>query len=595
LRRQGSRDSTRATPDLPELIRADRDYQIAAAYFYANDYDEAEARFRRIAADSRSPWRWIAPYLVVRTLSRTADLDDDHRAKARKAAEQVLAKPEYARLRGMTTVLLHRVILKQRDEGYFHELARDLAKGGSVRGWREELWDYTTLYDNFVGYDPWEQESGRKKVDAQIFTRDDLSDWIFTFQRSDAKAYDYALARWRKSGGRPWLMAALRHAGPKSSGVEELIASAALMKPSERGFEMGAYYRLALQIDSGSKAEARAELDRILALDLPKSSVNLFRGLRMRTAPDLAGYLAFAARTPVMLTTDWKQGETPPWDGDNAAWERRLVARAVGKDLFDRDSIKALNERTPLRLLREAALSEAIPEYHRRDFVLSTFTRAVLLDDSESAVPTAERLRAIGADQAGYLEPYLKLTDKEDRRFAGIFYLLHHPEARPYIASGMGRLGRPGRIDDYRDNWWCPVDIQVELDARTNMSSYYSTPPARQDSDGPSSSAAFLTPADRQEAAQQMKRLVDTGSGPDFLIEQSMQWARKHPNDARVPEALHFALRSQRYGCVTARTAQSAKQAWKYLWRRYPKDPWTRKSNYDFESENLPKAGEGRQ
>ena len=67
-----------------------------------------------------------------------------------------------------------------------------------------------------------------------------------------------------------------------------------------------------------------------------------------------------------------------------------------------------------------------------------------------------------------------------------------------------------------------------------------------------------------------------------------MQWARAHPDDARLPEALHGALRSQRFGCLTAQTAAAAEQAWRYLWRRYPKHPWTRKSNYSFESENLP-------
>ncbi len=578
-----------ATADLPPQIRADRDYQIAAAYFYANDFEEAETRFRRIAADSRSSWRWIAPYLVVRTLARAAQPDPGSGSAAQKAAEEVLAKPEYARLRGMTTVLLHRVILKQRDESYFHQLARDMMRGASVRGWREELWDYTTLYDKFVGYDVWEQFSNEppKKIDLQIFARDDLSDWIYTFQRADSRAYDHALARWHKNGGLPWLVAALRHAGPKSNGVDELIPAAEAVRTAEPGYPMATYYRLALQIDSGAKPEAQGVVDRMLAMDLPKSALNLFRGLRMRTAPDLAGFLTFASRRPVMLTTDWNQGETPPWS-DNAKWERQLVAAAAGKELFDRDSIKILNERTPLRLLRQAALSEQVPEYHRRDFVLTGFTRAVLLDDLENGVPLARKLRAIDADPAGYLEPYLNLTDAGERRFAAIYYLLHHPEARPYLAAGYGRLGRPGRIDDYRDNWWCPVDITVELNARTGMSWYGGLPAPRRDPDGPASIASFLTATDRQEAAQEMKRLAATRSGPDFLIDQTMRWARAHPQDPRAPEALHFALRSQRYGCVTGATAASAEKAWRYLWRRYPKDAWTRKTNYNFEPENLP-------
>jgi hypothetical protein len=70
-----------------------------------------------------------------------------------------------------------------------------------------------------------------------------------------------------------------------------------------------------------------------------------------------------------------------------------------------------------------------------------------------------------------------------------------------------------------------------------------------------------------------------------------MRYARAHLSDPRVPEALHDALRAQRFGCVQAKTAAAAKEAWKYLWRTYPRNDWTRKTNYSFESENLPRPG----
>lgn len=40
----------------PPPIRADRSYQIAAAYFYSGDYQEAASRFSAIAKDPQSPW-----------------------------------------------------------------------------------------------------------------------------------------------------------------------------------------------------------------------------------------------------------------------------------------------------------------------------------------------------------------------------------------------------------------------------------------------------------------------------------------------------------------------------------------------------------
>ncbi|MBS1855240.1 MAG: hypothetical protein JST11_07730 [Acidobacteria bacterium] len=420
----------------------------------------------------------------------------------------------------------------------------------------------------------------RSKPDVSSLRGDDLSDWILSFQSDDAAEARHALERWRATRSVPWMVAALRHDWRD----DELLAAAASVPTESPAYEIVSYYRLSRELDAGAKEAARGEIDRMLGRPLSKSTANLFRALRMRAAPDLAGFLSFAARPPVMLTSTWNQGETPDrGDADP-------VPSARGQLLFDRDSIKILNERTPLRVLREAALSGNVPRYSERDFVLSAFTRALLLDDFENGRPLSERLTALGADRERYLEVYRAAADSLERRFAGIFYVLHHPESRPYFASGMGRWGNPGRIDNYRDNWWCPVDLAVDLDARTNLSDWRQDLPPRASADAPAWSAAFLSDADRAQAKAEMAKLAATQSGPDYLLRETMRYARAHPTDQRVPEALHYALRSQRYGCVREQTAEAAEQVWRYMWRLYPKSGWTRKSNYHFEPANLPES-----
>src|SRR5579859_2639765 len=66
-----------APANLPAVIRADREYQIAAALFYLQRFDEALARFRSIAQDHDSPWRIWAPYMIGRTLLWQARLTQD--------------------------------------------------------------------------------------------------------------------------------------------------------------------------------------------------------------------------------------------------------------------------------------------------------------------------------------------------------------------------------------------------------------------------------------------------------------------------------------------------------------------------------------
>ena len=51
--------------------KADRDYQTAAAYFYATQYDEAAGRFRAIASNASSPWRPSGRYMAARALIRS--------------------------------------------------------------------------------------------------------------------------------------------------------------------------------------------------------------------------------------------------------------------------------------------------------------------------------------------------------------------------------------------------------------------------------------------------------------------------------------------------------------------------------------------
>ena len=63
----------------PRWLQLDREYQIAAALFYAGSYDQAVKAFDAIAATSDSPWRQIAPYLAARTIIRSATTAQKYR------------------------------------------------------------------------------------------------------------------------------------------------------------------------------------------------------------------------------------------------------------------------------------------------------------------------------------------------------------------------------------------------------------------------------------------------------------------------------------------------------------------------------------
>jgi hypothetical protein len=78
-------------------MQADRAYQIAAAEFYAGQFDAAFTDFQRIAGDRSSPWHGIAPYLAARALIRKATIVDVSAAPAaQEQLRKVLADPDAA-------------------------------------------------------------------------------------------------------------------------------------------------------------------------------------------------------------------------------------------------------------------------------------------------------------------------------------------------------------------------------------------------------------------------------------------------------------------------------------------------------------------
>lgn len=584
------RNCTGATGELPQpaaatvpaLIRADREYQIAAARFYSQQHDEAVAAFRKIAADSASPWRTISRYLVARTLTRAAAWPE-----AEREARAILADPKLIEIHGMTRVLLHRMILKQSDETYFHELSRDLTGGHAGRSLREEMWAYSTLYARFDGQPAYYyQEPQQKPPDHIVFTRDELSDWVHAFSDDDALARSRSLSRWRQTHSVPWLIAALRHATGKQPHAADLIDAAGDIPENSPAFITTSYHRLRLLREQGRGTEVRDAADHLLAMKVPKSSANTIRGLRMMASPTLAEFFQFAARRPVRIVDHFDSGEVWPWK------EPLPLGPVQGKDLFDRDSIKVLNERTPLRVLTEAALGKAMPPYHERDFVLVAYTRAVLLNDAQRGIPLAARLRELGADQQNHLAAYETAKDEQEREFAGVFYLLHHNEARTYLASGLGRMERPGDIAASGDNWWCPIDMEVELDSRVNLPRQTGTweYQRREDPDGSAWRASFLSEADREEARREIAQLAKTKTASDYFFKVLKSFGEAHRADPRMPEAYYLTFHAHHWGCVRRETMPAALEAWRTMWRYYPRSAWTKKAMVFDGYDNVPQA-----
>ena len=90
----------------------------------------------------------------------------------------------------------------------------------------------------------------------------------------------------------------------------------------------------------------------------------------------------------------------------------------------------------------------------------------------------------------------------------------------------------------------------------------------------------FLSPQQAAATRAERKALIASGAGPNYLAGEVLKWAKENPDDPRVPEALHFAVRSTRYGCSNNQTTQLSKQAFEVLHKQYPNSKWTKQTPY---------------
>jgi hypothetical protein len=547
-----------APASLPAALRAHRSYQIASANFYATNFDASEKQFARIAADSSSPWRQVAPYMTARSLIRKATLVPEYNkidtpvlARAETELKKIIGNSASTELHSSARGLLGFVNFRLHPEKTLRELAGLLLRKGAGESLRQAIIDYTLLLDKFV--DDNQEEKAFNKLPA-IGRQDDLTDWVLVFQVMDREATDYSLRKWEQTNSLPWLVAAISKVDGRHPRAAPLLAAADRIKPDSPARATLLFHIIRLMIEGGRTDQARARLmETLQGAPIPPSSRNIFMSLASMTALSLEEFLKYAQRQPVGISFDTDGRELPDQESSNKPEAK--------KARFDNDAAAVLNYSLPLAALKKAALSPALASHLRRDVTLAAWVRAVLLEDEASALALAPALESLVPELEPYLSRYSISRTGDAKRFMAVYLMLKMPGTRPVVDSGLGRVTEIGKIDDYRDNWWCaPAERE------------------RQSAGAP----AFITAADRAKAAEEVKRLAALGPAPNYLAAQAVRWANANPNSDLAPEALHLAVRATRYGCRDERTGSFSKQAFDTLHRKYPRSEWAKKTPYWF-------------
>ncbi len=135
---------------------------------------------------------------------------------------------------------------------------------------------------------------------------------------------------------------------------------------------------------------------------------------------------------------------------------------------------------------------------------------------------------------------------RKRRSLAALYAWLKTPGLEPVVDIGVGRRTPLQQQDSYRDNWWCGDAYQVTEgeNRKTRVTGPLSftgptTPPL-----------LFISAAEMATAKREWTTLTSSAPRPTTSPVQVIQWANRMPADPRVPEALHLAVTTTRYGCT---------------------------------------------
>jgi hypothetical protein len=518
------------------LLASDRQYQIAAAEFYAAKYDDAQRDFEAVASNASSPWRDGGHYLAARALIREGTIHS--KPESLKVAEAklkaVIGDPAQKRWHDSARGLIEYIHATLEPEQTLDGLGRQMMRpGGDLQ---KALTDYTLLYDRM-----------EEKKHEMAAARSELTDWIDTFQNRNT---GHAVERWRAGKSMPWLVASLSAVEANDPAVPELIAAARKVAPEAPAYASATIYGIRLERQRGQADAAREWADRALAATQLDSTVNLLRAERLAMARDWSEFQKFGPRKPIAMAFE-EVGSDEPLDQDPDL-QKRTVA-------LDDDFTGPMNLSVPLELWDAAARGDALPRVFQAEIAQAGWVRAVLLEDGPAARKLAARAGELNPPLVQAMRDYAAQTEPAAARFTAVFWMLRTPGLGPELRSGVGRMTKVGEVDNFRDNWWNNVE-------------------AKTDPGG----AGFLPKDQRAAGEAQSAQLRSVGTGVNYLCAAAIAWAKAHPQDPRVPEALHLAVRATRYGVTEQESSRYSKEAFDILHRKYPTSPWAKQTKYWF-------------
>ncbi|NOK11173.1 hypothetical protein [Corallococcus exercitus] len=563
------------TPREQARRQAERDYQAAAMLLYCGNFDAAAQAFQAISGSAESPYRVLAAYLVARTRLRQAlfGLPDGEGSppnvdeattlarftRAEEAIQKVLADPKLREVHGPARRLLSVVRWRFSPGPWRCELFSRVLEKGTGSALQSELAGISTGPDadgaelTCPGLKP---RAAELLEWLQLMSIPPNGDDGAPMGPGPAKAFETAVARWKKTAHTPWLVLSLLAARADAPEVPALLADAAKVPVDAPAGMTLAWRSVQLLRERGQLAEARARLDAIpLALVRDQASTdNLLREERLH----LANSWDEALRNAAQLVADVGSGPHQDWNA--SAPETAAMGLGPARARY-------LESHVPTRRMREWVALPGVSPALRRQLSWTVFARAAVVGDDATLKAQAVTLAETEPKARAELLAIVGRPTLEERLFDARLLLMGLPAVSARLQPGRDRLADVAPALDLTEdlswfrNGWCVPGVEGLVD-----------PPG---TPGP---LPVASPEEQADATAEWKALNVAGSSVAFFSNVALDWAKAHPEDPRSPIALFRAVRSSKRGC--GRNTPEAKKAFSWLHKRYGKTEWARRTPY---------------
>jgi hypothetical protein len=562
-------------PAWEPLERHDRAYQVAAAYFYAMDYDEAARRFAAIGEDTASPWSELARYLVGRSRLRQALVADIDRAQNLAAASDTFAQlaqdAGYVQ-RFPSVVGQQSYISIKQDTPAFLERVGNLLASDPAQLSASEFSDYLFLWNR------------RTHV---VASDGGLGHWLQLANDPSPQATQGVLDAWRTYRTQPWLYLALYRApypelsrdlvNADTAVFDELVAATeglTARTPQDAALLLA---RAGLLQQRGRNAELDALAQR--TLDDAQSVLTQTQRNRLQFLRAQAGswrdFVAQAQLPVTALTFDTNEYI-------NLAPE--AFARATHRSpLLPREALALIDSYYTPAMMLSVVEEGGLSGYLVGRFAIAGWVKALMLGDDMSARAFARILRNYYPERRAALDRYL---DGPEPAFEAAALVLELPGYSPFLPTGIGRErwddnGELGFVPDHVadglniHNWWCTAVYDYQDAAE--QQDYRAGRLERVDADLALPLFASLDAGAKAELAEIQPRLqqgVAAVFGPAII-----DYARHNVDDARVARLLHRVVFASRYAC-SGGPGTVSRAAFQLLHANYPGSEWAKQTPY---------------